>query len=59
MTGIDLLRISSFDTLSLISPQGKLLHSYNIDLPNGPVEIFAISTEEFGLPEDSFYIELT
>ena len=59
MTAVNLERISKFDAISLITQSGDVLHSYPIDMANGLSENFIISTEEFRLPTDSFYIELS
>ncbi len=58
MTAVNLQRLSSIDAVKLITPQGTVIHSYPISLPDGLVENFIIDTEEFRLPSESFFIEL-
>ncbi len=59
MTAVNLQRLESIDKITLVTPQGVVLHSYSIEFPDGLRENFIIDTEDFHLPGDSFFLELS
>jgi hypothetical protein len=58
MTAVDRPKIGAVDNVTLITPQGNILYKYSPNFASGFEENFVLSTEDFRLPNESFYIRL-
>ena len=58
MTAVERSKIGSVEHVSMLTPQGKALYSYNPVFLEGFEETFIIDTQDFRLPNESFYLRL-
>lgn len=58
MTAVEKPKIKSVDFLSFITPAGEVLHKYVPKFRQGFEEEFIVSTEDYRMPNQSFYIRL-
>ena len=58
MTAVERSKIGSVEHVSMVTPQGDVLHSYNPVFLEGFEETFIIDTQDFRLPNESFYLRL-
>ena len=50
--------LASLDYLSLIKPNGDVLHKYKLDLQEGIEDEIVVRTDSYRMPSDSFYLRL-
>ena len=59
MTAAERSKIGTVDKISMVTPQGQVLHQYAPVFLHGTFEEeFIINTEEFRIPSESFYLRL-
>ena len=59
MTAVERSKIGTVDKISMVTPQGQVLHQYAPVFLHGTFEEeFIINTEEFRIPSESFYLRL-
>ena len=58
MTAVQRSKIGSVEYLSMVTPQGNLLHSYTPVFLEGFEETFIVDIKEFRMPNVSFYLRL-